>query len=142
MNPEALSFSTSYNAFKNNDYQPTSIVVSGTVTASGLGSFTQTISLAREDSVAQIYISTNRASASNLFVTGEWYALPLKMDYTNGSTPTLPGTASYSALFYPQFTGNQLVMNVQVPNPYPETLSNISATYDFKIFTFVAPFAS
>lgn len=139
MNPAALSFSTIYNGFKNNDYKAASISVSGTISANGSASFPVTIPLSRDESVTQIYFSTSRNSVASLFTTGT-YLLPNVISYDNGSTPTFPGTAPYSVGFLVNFSTSQVTITAFIGNPYAETLSSIAATYDLSVFTFIAPF--
>lgn len=143
MNPAALAFaSPAFNGFKNNDYQATSISVSGTITGSGSGSFTSSVSLQRDESVARIFLTTNRTSTSSGYSSGNTYELPGRIDYSDGTTTGFPGNAAYSVFFQLNFVVNQLTITAFIPNPYSTTLSGIGATYNFQIFTFVAPFVS
>jgi len=142
MNPSALSFSTEYNQFKNNDYVATSVSTSGTVTASSDKSTSTTITLDRESSVAEIYFTVSQNSSPSVYTTGTEYQLPTIISYDNGSTVSSPGTAVYSVQFITNFTATTLTITAYILNPYAENLSSINNTYTLKVFTTVAPFVS
>lgn len=141
MNPKALSFtSPGYNGFKNNDYETGTVSISGTVSGSATLSVPVIIPLNRDNSVTQIYFTTNRATQANLYVVGETYTLPPIINYSDGTTTGFPGNAPYSVQFFVNFQPNQVTVTGFLQNPYSTTLSGISAVYNLEVFTFIAPF--
>lgn len=141
MNPAALSFTApNYNGFKNNDYKPSSITLSGTVPGSGTLVVSAIISLARDNSVTQLYFTTNRVAQANLYLTGETYELPPIINYSTGTTTGFPGNAPYSVQFFTNFQPTQVTITANILNPYSTTLSTIDAVYNLQAFTFIAPF--
>lgn len=139
--PAKLSYSSSYDAFKQYDEATASISISGTVGAGVLASYSDTATLSRESSIVQLYYTTT--VNSDLHATGRHYLyLPeVQIVHSNGSTPTFPGTAFYNILFESLFTLNTITLKATIFNPDIETLTVVSETLDFELFSFVAPFA-
>jgi len=144
INPDAIAFANpEYNGFKNNDYQVGTITVSGTVAPAPANAiFSTTFNLQRQDSVVQLYLTTNRTSDPPFYTSGETYQLPTVIDYNDGTTVTDPGTAGYGIIFTVTYTSTQITVTATIPNPYAEDLSGIDATYTIEAYTFIAPFVS
>lgn len=142
MNIQALSFSNIFDSFKNNDYTTGSLTITGTIGAGLLASYSGTATLNRDDSVAQIYYSTSVNSDYNS--TGNLYLFNSDtiIQHSNGSTPTLPGTATYSILFSVGFSGDTMTFTANILNPYANTLTVVTETVSFQAYTFIAPFPS
>lgn len=140
MNDAALSYSTVYNGFKNNDYQGGSVTVSGSIAVGATFSSSVTIALERDESVAQIYLTSNRTSAYGGYTVGDTIALPNPLNYFDGTTASFPLDSAYGVVFLVKFELTQVTITVFIQNPYAEDLSNIDAIYNFEVYTFVAPF--
>lgn len=141
MNPTALSYATAYDAFKNNDHKTGSLTLTGVVSGNtgpgtGIAQFTTTIVLDREESVTEIYISSNRTS--DQFTVGTTYQLIETIDHPDGINSGI--AAFYSVLFTVEYPPNAITITAFIPNPYTTTLSNIDEIFDLSIFTFVTPF--
>jgi hypothetical protein len=138
--PSKLAFSTSFDAFKNNDYKTGSLVVSGTVGAGVLATYTGTVTLSRSESVAQIYYSTSVASDNHSTSRNYIYTPDTTILHSDGSTAASPGAAPYTVLFTTEYSGTTLSVKAYVLNPYGGTLTLISETISFEVYTFIAPF--
>ena len=140
MNLAALSFSNVYDAFKNNDYQTGSLTISGTIPAGNIASYSGTVTLDRADSVAQVYFTS---TVNSLFTSTNQiylYSAETTIEHDNGSTPTFPGFAPYTILFSLGYSSTTLTFTANILNPYSETLTPVTETISFEVYTFVAPF--
>lgn len=138
--PSKLAFSTAFDAFKNNDYKTGSLTVSGTVAASTFASYSGTVTLDRADSVTQIYFSTSVNSDLHSTNRNYLYTSDTTIQHNDGSTATFPGAASYVLLFTTEYSGATLTIKANMLNEFLETLTVVTETINFEVYTFVAPF--
>ena len=138
--PSKLAYSSVFDSFKNNDYTTSSLTISGTIVAGAIATFSGTATLDRAESVTQIYFSTSVNSDYHSVNRNYLYTSDTLTQHSNGSTPTLPGTAAYSTFFTVEFSGTTITLSANIQNPYADTLTPIVETIDFEIYTFVAPF--
>jgi hypothetical protein len=138
--PSKLAFSTAFDAFKNNDYKTGTIAISGTVGVGAVTSYSGSVTLDRSDSVTQIYFTTS--VNSDLHSTGRnyLYTSDNTIQHSNGSTATFPGSASYALLFTTEYSGSTLTLKANTRNEFFETLTVVTETISFEVYTFVAPF--
>jgi hypothetical protein len=142
-NPRNLSFAVpAFDSFKNYDYEPATISISGTVAVDSTGSYTATVNLRRSNAIVSAQFSTIVNSTSH--ATGRVYAfLPnMRIDHADGSTATSPGTAAYNIFFENEFLGDTVVVKASLPNPYGEILTVVTETLSFDLYSFIAPFAT
>lgn len=138
--PSKLAFSTAFDAFKNNDYQTGSLTLSGTVANNTLASYTGTVSLDRADSVTQIYFTTSVNSDFHSTGRSYLYTADTTIQHSDGSTPSFPGAEPYTILFATEYSGSTLTLRAYVLNVTGETLTVVTETVNFEVYTFVAPF--
>lgn len=138
--PAKLAFSTSFDAFKNNDYKTGFLTVTGTIAAGATATYSGSVTLDRTDSVTQIYYETSVNSDYHSVARNYLLTSDARIDHSNGSTPTLPGTAAYSLLFTTAYSANTLTLSVTTRNPNANTLTVVTEIVSFEVYTFVAPF--
>lgn len=139
--PAKLAFAVpAFDAFKNNDYKTGSLAVSGTIGASSSASYSGSATLSRSDSVTQIYFSTSVASDYHATSKNYLFTSDTLIHHSNGSATGFPGSATYDIQFSVGYSSNTLTLTANILNQFPSTLTVVSETISFEVYTSVAPF--
>lgn len=139
--PAKLSFSTSFNQFKNFDRKEVSIAISGTIASGVAGTYSQLIALDRQNAFTSVQFTTS--VNSTFYRNDETYLLmpDTYISHDDGSTATFPGSAPYNIRFENSFNGNLVDIKLTVFNENAETLTVVSETVSVRLYTQIAPFA-
>jgi len=127
------------NNFKEYARSPATISITGTVTSGNTATFSADTTLSVDDSITMVDFST---SVNSIFHrTGRFYRLAegSQIAHSNGSTPTLPGTANYIVFFACELSTALLTLKVLVFNPNADTLTLVDETLAFDVYSVIAP---
>jgi len=140
MNPQALSFFSGFDSFKQYDKKSASLTVSGTVAS--FSTFSGSVIIGRANSVTQIYYSTD--VSSDFHAPGQKHLLMAGafILHADGSIAADPGNPvyTYDIQLTASYTSTTVGLVASVQNPYASDLTPITETLSFTVYTFVGPF--